>query len=280
MGIIDFRVRPPYKSYLNFFTDEYIESFKTFHEGFLRTEFKGSASTASFDEFMEELDRADIEKAVIPGRGFIDNISNDELFEFADKYDGRFIIFPFIDPLEGRKALDDIDKYVINGKGKGVAIEPGLSEVNPVRYDDERLFEVYKKLEDNNIPIMITYSVLAYHDYNGDSPREIDKIATEFPNLTIIVAHGGWPWTLENIAIAFRRPNVYLVPDVYATRGPGADDYITAAKSILKDKIIYASSFPAAPIEESAYIVENEWGLDEETKQKVFKKTAEKILNL
>ena len=278
MGIIDFRVRPPYKSYLNFFTEYYRGTFKDFHEGFLRTKFKGSASTASFDEFIEELDRAGIEKAVIPGRGFID-ISNDDLFELADKYPDRFIIFPFVDPLKGQEALDYIDKYVINGKGKGIAIEPGLSEEEPERYD-ERLYAVYEKLEKNNIPLMITYSVLAYHDYNGDSPREIDSIATAFPNLTIIVAHGGWPWTLENITIAFRRKNVYLVPDVYATRGPGADDYITAAKSILKDKIIYGSSYPAAPIEETADIVKNEWGLDEETKEKVLYLNAAKILNL
>lgn len=279
MSIIDFRVRPPYKSYLNFFTEQYRESFKEFHEGFLGTEFKGSASTASFDELIEELDRAGIEKAVVPGRGFID-ISNDDLFELTEKYPGRFIIFPFIDPLEGQKALDDIDKYIINGKGKGIAIEPGLAETDPVRYDDKRLFAVYKKLEENHIPLMITYSVLAYHDYNGDSPREIDSIATAFPNLTIIVAHGGWPWTLENITIAFRRPNVYLVPDVYATRGPGADDYITAAKTILKNKILYASSYPAAPIEETVDIVKNEWGLDEDTKEKVLYSNAAKILNL
>lgn len=280
MSIIDFRVRPPYKSYLNFFTEYYRSTFKEFHEGFLRTEFKGSASTASFEEFIEELDRAGIDKAVVPGRGFIDNIYNDDLFELAEKYEDRFIIFPFIDPLEGQKALDDIDEYVINGNGKGVVVEPGLSKTNPARCDDERMFGVYKKLEDNNIPLMITYSVLAYHDYNGDSPREIDYIATQFPKLTIILAHGGWPWTLENITTAFRRPNVYLVPDVYATRGPGADDYITAAKSILKNKILFASSYPAAPIEETANIVKNEWGLDEETKEKILYSNAAKIIKL
>ncbi len=76
------------------------------------------------------------------------------------------------------------------------------------------------------------------------------------------------------------RPNVYLVPDVYGLRVPGADLYITAAKTTLKDKVIFGTAYPVVPVEEAVRFVDEEWGLDEETKQKIFHDNAAKILKL
>ena len=44
------------------------------------------------------------------------------------------------------------------------------------------------------------------------------------------MAHGGWPWTKECIALAMIDKNVYLLPDAYGTIAPGSEDYAKAAK--------------------------------------------------
>ena len=277
MGKIDFRVRPPYKKYTVFFEGQ--DSLRTFREGFLGVKEGGSIESKSVDELQDELKRADIELTVLPGRGAF-GVSNDELFEYADLYPGKVIVFPYIDPIEGQKALDDIDKYVINGKGKGVALEPGISATETYGIDDGRVQAVYKKLEENNIPLLLTYSHFALPVLDTDLPRQLDAVAKKYPKLNIIVAHAGYPFVQETISTAITRPNVYLIPDVYGLRGPGADQYITAAKTVLKDKIVYASSYPIVPIEETARFVEEEWGLDDETKQKIFHDNAAKILGI
>jgi len=41
-------------------------------------------------------------------------------------------------------------------------------------------------------------------------PIYLDKVALDFPELTIIGSHTGWPWCEELIALAWKHPNVYL----------------------------------------------------------------------
>lgn len=279
MKIIDIRVRPPYKTYQNFVNSIDEKSINTFHS----FEYTGSLKTKSFDDFIKELDNAGIEKAVIQGRhGMGLPVDNEEIFELVDKYPDRFIAFPYFDPLDGQKALDEIDTLILNGKGKGAALEPGFpgEGKQAYKFDDARVYPFYKKLEDNDIPILLTYSLHALQEFDSDTPRQLDKVARDFPNLKIIVAHAGWPWVLDNIAIAFRHPNIYLSPDVYGINGPGAELYISAAKTLLKDKIIFGSSYPVTPIEQIVDFIKNEWGLDEETLEKVFYKNAAKVLKL
>lgn len=278
MDVIDFRIRPPYKTYHQFV--EMVSERNTSQYGF---RYEGSLKTKQFEDFMEELDRANVVKAVLPGRyGMGMRVDNRELFELADQYPDRFIVFPFIDPLEGRRALDAVDELIIRGKGKGVALEPGYPPEgsDTYKFDDARVYPFYKKLEDNEIPILLTYSSYALEDYDVDSPRQLDRVAKDFPALKIVVGHAGWPWTLDNIGIAMHRPNVYLSPDIYGINGPGADDYIRAAGTMLKDQFIFGSSYPLIPVDQTVEFIKREWGLDEETLEKVLYKNAAKVLKL
>jgi predicted TIM-barrel fold metal-dependent hydrolase len=52
--------------------------------------------------------------------------------------------------------------------------------------------------------------------------------------------------------VAFRRPNVYVSPDMYLFDLPGSDDYIKAAGSYLQDQFIYASAYPFTPLKDYA----------------------------
>lgn len=273
MSIIDFRIRPPfgiYQKFTNFITEDKISGY-----GF---KYEGSIQTNSLEDLIRELDLAGVKKAVVPGRD--GEADNDELFELAEKYSDRFIIFPYINPLQGQKSLDEIDELIVHGKGKGVAMEPGGFMSTYYRIDDAVLYPFYKKLEEHHIPVLLTYSSFVFEVMDIEAPARLDRVAHDFPNLTIVAAHGGWPWVREMIAIAAMRKNVYIIPDIYGTRGPGAEDYITAAKTILEDKIIFGSSFPIAPFLQVYEFVRDEWGLSDEQKEKVFYKNAAEILGL
>ena len=39
-------------------------------------------------------------------------------------------------------------------------------------------------------------------------PSAVDQLAADFPNLNIVAAHPGWPWTDEMIAVALHKGNV------------------------------------------------------------------------
>lgn len=277
-AVIDFRIRPPYGTYQTFVNQIGQGSIEQ-----LGFDYTGSLKTKAYDDFVAELDRAHVEKAVLQGRhGFMGMyVENRELFDLVERDPERFIAFPFIEAL-APDASQQVDDLVLNGPGAGVALEPGIAtrDYPAFPFDDKRAYPLYDKLQANRIPILLTYSLPALERLDPDTPRQLDAVALDFPDLVIVVAHGGWPWTLENIGIAWRRPNVYLVPDIYAAGVPGTDDYIHAARTILRDKIVFGSSYPITPIDQYVTRIETSWGLDEETTRNVLYNNAAKILGV
>ena len=79
-------------------------------------------------------------------------------------------------------------------------------------------------------------------------PGIIHKIASDFPGIRFIVSHGGWPWVQQVLGVCFVQPNIWLSPDLYMFNQPGYQDYITAAKTYMQDRILYASAYPFLPL--------------------------------
>jgi hypothetical protein len=274
--MIDFRVRPPYGGYTKFFENQDVLEY--FAKGFGVTVTE-SVKQASFRLFLKELDEAGIDLAVIPGRGLI-GIDNRELFQLSEQYPDRFVIFPYVNPLHLKEALAETEELVVHGKGKGIAIEPGVgAPEEQYAFDDERVLPYYQYLEEHKIPLMITFSAFAVPEMDIAYVKQLDHVARAFPKMKIIVAHGGWPWVREMIAIAFARGNVYLIPDIYGTHGSAAKEFEEAAKHLIPNRIIYGSSYPIGPVGETSELM-RAWDVSEETRRLLFEENAREVLGL
>lgn len=272
LSIIDFRVRPLYKHYDTGFTKGDIDKFlRAF--GYEESE---SMKKRTVESLIKELDEADVVKAVVPGR-ITFGITNEELFEILDLYPDKFIIYPFLDVTKPEQALEDIDKYIINGRGQGASIEPYLG--NDVKFDDERIFSIYKKLEENNIPVLANVSNLVGPYVDNTIPAQIDRVLTKFTDLKFIAGHSGWPWLAEMVSLTFKHPYLYLTADFNGTRGAGAEILRHAALYMAQDQVIFASSYPYAPVAPGIQSVKD-WKLPPEIEQKVLYDNAAKILGL
>ena len=66
----------------------------------------------SGDILIQELDRAGIEKAVMPGRvnSVIGTVPNDDLETIAKEYNGRFVPFVGVDPRDRKAAIAEIER--------------------------------------------------------------------------------------------------------------------------------------------------------------------------
>jgi predicted TIM-barrel fold metal-dependent hydrolase len=89
-------------------------------------------------------------------------------------------------------------------------------------------------------------------DLSHSNPIQLDRVAADFRRLRIVVSHGNWPWVSEILHIAFRRPNVYVSPDMYLYNMPGMDDYLKAANGFLAERFIFATAYPLVPLQEYA----------------------------
>ena len=66
-------------------------------------------------------------------------------------------------------------------------------------------------------------------------PEHIQRVALDFPQLTIVVGHACWPWTTQACALAMRcTQRLSDARDLHAHADmPGAQDYVDAANSYL-----------------------------------------------
>jgi len=251
MKIIDFRVRPPMKGILK--TAMYANAPR--RDRFTRQlgmKPAPSARRRSMPLLLKEMQAAGVVRGVVMARisDMLGSISNKDVRDICKAYPKTFVGIAGVDPMNRRAAIAEIDQAMKAGF-RGVTIEPGAYPV-PIYADDRRLYPLYGHLEDRNIPVVIMTGGNAGPDLSYSSPIPLDRVAAEFPTLKIVISHGNWPWVQEILHVAFRRPNVYLSPDMYLYNMPGMDDYLKAANSWLADRFIFASAYPLTPLKDYA----------------------------
>jgi predicted TIM-barrel fold metal-dependent hydrolase len=243
MAVIDFRLRPPVKGFLEMVMYAAAERRDriTRQHGM---EPAPSAQAQSMDQLLAEMREGGVTCGVVMGRcsGLYGSVSNQDVADIVRAWPGRFVGIGSIDPRDRRRAMAQIDEALALGL-KGINLEPG-AYAEPLYADDRRLYPIYAYCEDKGIPVTIMAGGSAGPDLSYTFPVHVDRVAGDFPRLRIAITHGGWPWVHEMLHIAFRRPNVYLSPDQYLCNMPGMEAWIQAANGFLADRFLYASSYP------------------------------------
>ena len=211
-----------------------------------------SAVQASLPLLFEEMDAVGVTTGVVIGRvsQTLGTTSNDEIAETVKAHPDRFVGIAGIDPLDRKAAVKEIDRAMSLGL-RGVNLEPGTYRI-PLYADDRRLYPIYAHCEDRDIPIVLMTGGNPGPDLSYPDPATVDRVAADFPQLKIVLSHGNWPWVHQILHVAFRRPNVFVSPDMYLFDLPGSEDYIKAADTYLADQFIYASAYPFTPLRDYA----------------------------
>ena len=255
--IIDFRARPPYKSFLKLSLykpwrplPEDPAEWGAFELG---REPNITADAHDMDAFVKEMDDNGIVKAVLMGR-HADNfgiVDNDELYELTQKYPGRFFPFAGINPRE-EGAVEEVERCISKMGFKGISVDPGWLNP-PLKGDDPIFTPVYDKCAELGGILVMSVSAALGPDLTYSDPIIVQHVATRYPGMKIVVAHGCWPHVERMLAVAMRCPNVYLVPDcyVYIDCMPFADTYIEAANSFLKYRTIFGSTYPERSLKQT-----------------------------
>ena len=279
MKIIDVRMRPPFQPYLgpgNMFDMELDNPFalKNFYKNF-GMNLSESMRLASMDKLFEEMDRAGEMTGVVSIRKNARGYENEPLVELLAKYPGRFLGACGIHPDGSQETIAVLKKYVLEGPCITAFMEPGF---HGVMIDDEKLFPVYDFCQTNSIPLLISFG--GFHGPTDEfcKPVHADIVATEFPNLKMALCHAGWPWVEAAVRLAFKAPNVYLSPDIYALHAAGAQSYIEAANYMLREKILYGSAYPCVDVETSVALYLQK--LRPEVVENIMYKNAERFFGL
>lgn len=276
MPIIDFRFRPNTPGIINGIKNSSM--------------FKAACKAIGFDARVPEplpdivagLDRLGVELGVITGRdcettyGFPSN--NPEVLEFCRAYPQKFVGFWGIDPHKKMAAVREVEHAVRDLGMKGIAVDPYLAHIRP---SEARFYPLYAKCCELGVPVFITMApppqvpgaILEYAD-----PRDVDTVARDFPELVIIMSHGGYPFVSEAIYTCLRNANVYMDISEYE-RAPLVDVYVRAMNETIADKVVFASAHPFVDLAD-ALDAWKAFPLKEEVRRKVMYGNARRILGM
>ena len=279
MKIIDVRLRPPFRPYLDkngMFDTEATNPFaiSIFYKNF-GMNMSESMKTASMEKLFEEMDHAGEMTGVVSIRKNARGYENDALLDLLKTYPNRFLGACGIAPDSSEETLATLRNCVLEGPCVTAFMEPGFHQT---MIDDEKIFPTYEFCEQHNIPLLISFG--GFHGSTDDYclPIHADHVASTFPKLKIALCHGGWPWVEAAVRLAFKAPNVYLSPDIYALHAAGAQSYIEAANYMLRDKMLYGSAYPCVDIESSVALYLQK--LRPEVVEDIMYNNAARFLNL
>lgn len=273
----------------NFFTPEAFRKYWIEQEEMYRVvkwwrqedRFKGHTPEA----FVAMMDDAGLDKALIPAirmmsyqtKKMVWDIPEEEVAEAVSRCPGRLYGLCGFNPLEKLEGVRRVERAVRNFDFKGVYIHTyGFG----IHLNDRLYYPLYAKCVELGIPVSMQVGHSAERMPNElGRPMDLDFIALDFPELQIIGAHTGWPWTEEMIALAWKHENVYLGIDAHHPKYLEAS-LVHFMRTRGQDKVIYGTNYPAIQHKDSINVIRNNLGLSETVAQKILHDNAARVYKL
>ncbi len=211
--------------------------------------------------------------------------SNDYVAKMRDDNPGVILqAWGSVDPFKGDRAIEEAKRAIKDLGMLGFHFHPIMGHFS---VDDRKLYPLWETINDLKVPVMIDVGTTGMGAgmpgglgavIRHAHPAAVDRLAADFPELSIVAAHPGWPWTEEMIAVALHKGNVS-----WELSG-SAPKYFSESlkrdiKSRLQDKIMFGSDYPSIPYER----LFKEWkelGYSDALMEKIFHLNAERILGL
>jgi len=236
------------------------------------------AASRTADGFLRTVREARLKRAVVVGRHTpSQHLPNDTIHEIVRGHDELIGIGAVEPVLQGEAAaLAEVERAVKSLGLAGIDLEPGFAE--PARRaDDPVYFPVYERCSELGVPVFLM-SGPTTPDPRFNDPAPVAAVARAFPQLPIVCYHGFWPNVQQAIGLAFRYPNVLLVPDMYLFVA-GSSAYVEAANGFLGEQLLFGSSYPFRPVGQSIDDLLT-LGLRDDVLERVLYRNAERLFKL
>jgi len=147
----------------------------------------------------------------VPGEQTISK-NNEYVAALVRKYPDQYIGFGAVNPRYRGidAAVVELERMIGDFKLTGLKLYPMYDYYSPD--DPELAFPIFAKAEEMGIPVTVHMgtSTARYTNLDFARPALLDIVGQKFPNLKLIMAHGGLPWLDEGISVVARHPNFYI----------------------------------------------------------------------
>lgn len=169
----------------------------------------GKAMDARPESLVRSMRKAGIGKALVFA-GRINQCSTEALLEAIAPYRGTLYAIGAISPLATRPPLRRVDRWLATGAIRGLKFYPGYEYFYPY----ERTLRPYLRLlEKHGRPAIFhsgdTFNKVRQAKLKFAHPLHLDDLATDMPDLKIVMAHLGYPWIVDAAEVVYKNKNVY-----------------------------------------------------------------------
>jgi len=233
---------------------------------------------ASLTRLLNEMEEAKLGKVII--LPIAPYISNEFIYRVCREYPDKIIGFASVEPLRV-KAIEELEKAIIKYELRGLKLHPRFQMFKP---NDERLFRLYKKVEELEIPIIFDCILNRPAPLKDQLPVLYDDVARIIPDTPIILAHMGGFRFLDALAVANKNKNIYIDVSLtleYFYRTPFQEHMRFVLEKIGYDRVIYGSDFPERNLTESLFKIRKilvEFGVNKSSLSNIFGKNIRKLL--
>jgi len=279
-GYIDVHVHPPTKEFL-------IDSGGRHVEAAVK-KFGRTIELRTFEQMLDEYARCDVEKLVLfawdaETTSHMPRVTNEFVAKVADQYPERIIGFASVDPHK-KSAVKDFEYAIRELSLVGLKLHPQVQAFEP---NDPAYYPLYSKCVELGVPVTFhtgsTYWGAGLEGGGGiklrfSDPMLLDDVAADFPDLKLIMAHPGWPWQDEQLAIATHKNNVYIDLSGWSPKyfQPLLITYMT---KMIPQKFLFGTDYPM--LSPQRWLLDFEGlGLSSEIKSMVLRENAKNLLKL
>lgn len=204
-------------------------------------------------------------------------LSNDDVAALVSRHPGRLYGVGSVDLRRPVAASREVRRCVEELGFVGIRLLPWLWELPP---DDRRYYPVYAACVEAGVPFCLQVGhtgPMRGSEYGRPIPH-VDRVALDFPELTIVCGHIGYPWTDEMIALATKYPSVFIDTSAYKpSRFP--PQLVTYLRGHGRKKVLFGSNWPM--IAPAACLAElDELGLDDEARGLFLGGNARRVFSL
>jgi len=171
------------------------------------------------------------------------NIPNELVAAHVALAPSRLLYFTSIDPLLPGY-MEELEKCHQQQGAVGVKMSPLYQNVHP---SDPRCYDIYRYCVKHGLPILFHAgtSFVGGTPLDYSRPVHFDKVAVDFPDLRMVLAHLGHPWEGETIAVIRRHANVYAdLSALYYRPWQFYNSMQLLVEYRAHEKVLFGSDFP------------------------------------